>query len=270
MSPSEYFWLSLLLKAALTSSIIVTASMIVERGGPFLGAMIASLPTSVGAAYIVMAVEHSPDFISKSALGSLTANAAGVTFAAVYAVLARRYSLLVGLGGALLIWFVCAWALRQVEFTLWSAIALNLGVAAFAIWATARLRAASFPKAAIVPRTYDIPLRAAAVSVFVIVVTTLSHSIGAFSSGIFAVFPIAMSSFIVILHNRIGGPATSNVIAHAQIPMLGLIPAFLAVYLLSATLGEWWALLVALMASLIWNAVLWTWRTQFAARLPME
>jgi hypothetical protein len=24
------------------------------------------------------------------------------------------------------------------------------------------------------------------------------------------------------------------------------------------------------MASLIWNAVLWTWRTQFAARLPME
>jgi uncharacterized membrane protein (GlpM family) len=270
MSPSEYFWLSLLLKAALTSSIIVTASMIVERGGPFLGAMIASLPTSVGAAYIVMAVEHSPDFISKSALGSLTANAAGVTFAAVYAVLARRYSLLVGLGGALLIWFVCAWALRQVEFTLWSAIALNLGVAAFAIWATARLRAASFPKAAIVPRTYDIPLRAAAVSVFVIVVTTLSHSIGAFSSGIFAVFPIAMSSFIVILHNRIGGPATSNVIAHAQIPMLGLIPAFLAVYLLSATLGEWWALLIALMASLIWNAVLWTWRTQFAARLPME
>jgi uncharacterized membrane protein (GlpM family) len=270
MSPSEYFWLSLLLKAALTSSIIVTASMIVERGGPFLGAMIASLPTSVGAAYIVMAVEHSPDFISKSALGSLTANAAGVTFAAVYALLARRYSLVVGLGGALVIWFVCAWALRQFDFTLWSALGLNLGVAALAIWATARLREASFPKAAIVPRAYDIPLRAAAVSAFVIIVTTISHSIGAFSSGVFAVFPIAMSSFIVILHNRIGGPATSNVIAHAQIPMLGLIPAFLAVYLLSATLGQWWALLIALMASLIWNAVLWTWRTQFAARLPME
>jgi uncharacterized membrane protein (GlpM family) len=270
MSPSEYFWLSLLLKAALTSSIIVTASMIVERGGPFLGAMIASLPTSVGAAYIVMAVEHSPDFISKSALGSLTANAAGVTFAAVYALLARRYSLVVGLGGALVIWFVCAWALRQFDFTLWSALGLNLAVAALAIWATARLREASFPKAAIVPRAYDIPLRAAAVSAFVIIVTTISHSIGAFSSGVFAVFPIAMSSFIVILHNRIGGPATSNVIAHAQIPMLGLIPAFLAVYLLSATLGQWWALLIALMASLIWNAVLWTWRTQFAARLPME
>jgi hypothetical protein len=65
MSPSDYFWLSLLLKAALTSSIIVSASLIVERGGPFLGAMIASLPTSVGAAYIVMSFEHPADFISK-------------------------------------------------------------------------------------------------------------------------------------------------------------------------------------------------------------
>ena len=65
MSPSDYFWLSLLIKAALTSTIIVTASLIVERGGAFLGAMIASLPTSVGAAYIVMSVEHSPEFIVK-------------------------------------------------------------------------------------------------------------------------------------------------------------------------------------------------------------
>ncbi|MFN3350353.1 hypothetical protein [Pseudorhodoplanes sp.] len=270
MGPSDYFLLSLLFKAALTSAIIVSASMIVERGGPFLGAMIASLPTSVGAAYIVMAFEHSPDFISKSALGSLTANAAGVTFAAVYALLAARFSLIVGLGGALVVWFVSAFTLRHLDFSVWSAIALNGGVAALAIWATAKLRAASFPKAAVVSKAYDIPLRAAAVSVFVIVVTTLSHSIGAFASGIFAVFPMAMSSFIVILHNRIGGLATSNVIAHAQIPMLGLIPAFLAVYFFSVSLGEWWALLIALSASLVWNAALWTWRTQFRARLPME
>lgn len=270
MSPGDYFWLSLVLKAALTATVIVSASLIVERGGPLLGAMIASLPTSVGAAYVVMAFEHPPEFISKSALGSLAANAAGVTFAAVYALLARRYSLLLGLGGALAVWFVCALTLRNIEFSVWSAVALNVGVAIVAIWVTARARAASFPKAAIAARAYDVPLRAAAVAAFVIVVTTASHSIGAFSSGVFAVFPIAMSSFIMILHSRIGGPATSNVIAHAQVPMLGLIPAFLAVYLFSTMLGEWWALLIALLASLLWNALLWTWRTQFAARLPME
>ena len=36
VSPAEYFWLSLIAKAALTAPIIVSASLIVERGGPFL------------------------------------------------------------------------------------------------------------------------------------------------------------------------------------------------------------------------------------------
>jgi putative effector of murein hydrolase LrgA (UPF0299 family) len=52
--------------------------------------------------------------------------------------------------------------------------------------------------------------------------------------------------------------------------MLGLIPAFLAVHLLSVPLGKGWALLVSLMASLLWNALLWAWRTQLSARLPMD
>ncbi len=270
MSPAEYFWLSLLAKAALTAAIIVSASLIVERGGPFLGAMIASLPTSVGAAYIVMAFEHTPQFISASAVGSLAANAAGVTFAAAYALLARRRSLVVSLGGALAIWLAVAGALQRFQFDLGSALALNLVVSAIAIPLTGAARRASFEKAEAAPRAYDIPLRAAAVATFVVVVTTLSHSIGSFATGMFAVFPMAMSSFIVILHPRIGGPATSNVIAHVQVPMIGLIPTFTAVHLLATVTGVWWSLLIGLACSLSWNAALWIWRHHFAARLPLE
>jgi uncharacterized membrane protein (GlpM family) len=270
VSPAEYFWLSLLAKAALTAAIIVSASLIVERGGPFLGAMIASLPTSVGAAYIVMAFEHTPQFISASAVGSLAANAAGVTFAAAYALLARRRSLVVSLGGALAIWLAVAGALQRFQFDLWSALALNLIVSAIAIPLTGAARRASFEKAEAAPRAYDIPLRAAAVATFVVVVTTLSHSIGSFATGMFAVFPMAMSSFIVILHPRIGGPATSNVIAHVQVPMIGLIPTFTAVHLLATVTGVWWSLLIGLACSLSWNAALWIWRHHFAARLPLE
>ncbi len=270
MSPADYFWLSLLLKAALTATIIVSASLIVERGGPFLGAMIASLPTSVGSAYIVMAFEHTPQFISNSALGSLAANPAGITFAATYALLARRHSLLASLGGALLVWFAFAGVLQFFKFDLWSALALNLVVTAIAIPLTGAARRASFKKAEAAPRANDIPLRAAAVAAFVVIVTTASHSIGAFASGIFAVFPMAMSSFILILHPRIGGPATSNVVAHVQVPMIGLISTFAAVHLLATVTGVWWSLLIALLASLSWNALLWLWRTQLSARLPLE
>jgi hypothetical protein len=270
MSPADYFWLSLLAKAALTAAIIVSASLIVERGGPFLGAMIASLPTSVGSAYIVMAFEHSPQFIAASAVGSLAANAAGVTFAAIYALLARRRSLAVSLGGALLVWLVCAGALQFFRFDIWTALALNLVTAAITIPLTGAARKASFDKAEAAPRAYDIPVRAAAVATFVVIVTTLSHSIGSFATGMFAVFPMAMSSFIVILHPRIGGPATSNVIAHAQVPMLGLTFGIAAVSLLATVTGVWWSLLIALACSLGWNFALWLWREHFSARLPLE
>lgn len=270
MSPADYFWLALLAKAALTATIIVSASLIVERGGPFLGAMIASLPTSVGSAYIVMAFEHTPEFISATAIGSLAANAAGVTFAAIYALLARRRSLLASLGGALLVWLCFAGALQFFKFDLWTGLALNLLTVAIAVPLTGAARRATFERAEAAPRAYDIPLRAAAVAAFVVIVTTVSFSIGSFATGMFAVFPMAMSSFIVILHPRIGGPATSNVIAHVQVPMMGLIPTFVAVHLLATVTGVWWSLLIALVCSLSWNALLWMWRKHFSARLPLE
>lgn len=270
MSPAEYFWISLLAKAALTATIIVTASLVVERGGPFLGAMIASLPTSVGSVYIVMAFDHTPQFISNSALGSLAANPAGIAFAAAYALLARRRSLAVSLGGALAAWLVCAGIIRVLQLDFWSALALNAVCTAIAIPLTGAARRASFRKAEAAPRAYDIPLRAAAVVTFVLLLTAFSQSIGDLASGILAVFPMALSSFIVILHPRIGGPATSNVVAHVQIPMIALIPTFATVHLLATVIGVWWSLLLALCCSLCWNAALWLWRRHLAARLPLE
>src|SRR6187551_1196994 len=69
----------------MTVSIVVAASIIVERSGPFIGAMIASLPTAGGAAMIILAMEHTPDFIAQSAIGNLIANAACAVFALTYA-----------------------------------------------------------------------------------------------------------------------------------------------------------------------------------------
>ena len=40
---------SLALTTAMTAAIVVAASIVVERSGPFIGAMIAALPTAAGA-----------------------------------------------------------------------------------------------------------------------------------------------------------------------------------------------------------------------------
>jgi uncharacterized membrane protein (GlpM family) len=93
------FLIGLLLKIAMTATIVVAASVVVERSGPFIGSLIAALPTAGGAAMIILALEHTPQFISQSAVGSLIANAACALFALCYAALAQRQSLWVSLGG---------------------------------------------------------------------------------------------------------------------------------------------------------------------------
>jgi hypothetical protein len=51
MSPELPFGYELALKMAMTAAIVVVASVAVERSGPFIGALIAALPTAAGAAF---------------------------------------------------------------------------------------------------------------------------------------------------------------------------------------------------------------------------
>src|SRR5215470_14209485 len=78
------------LKMTMTAAVVVAASVIAERSGPFVGALIAALPTAAGAAYIILALEHPPSFIASGAVGSMAANAGVAVFSLAYAVLAQR------------------------------------------------------------------------------------------------------------------------------------------------------------------------------------
>src|SRR6185437_5104724 len=106
----------------------------------------------------------------------------------------------------------------------------------------------------------DLAWRAAVVTVCVIVVTTASDSIGSYFSGLFAFFPVAMGSFFVILHPRIGGPASASVAAHVQAPLIGVGLSLLAVHLFAETVGVWWSYAIGLGIGLCWNALLWVGR----------
>ena len=201
--------------------------MAVERSGPFVGALIGALPTAAGAAYTILALEHPPDFIAASAIGSVAINGAVAIFAAIYALLAQRHGLLVSLGGAGIVWFAIAAALRLVEWTPLSAVVLNVVIYAVTIPLSWRFRGSTGPVAFVRTR-FDIPLRALTAALVVAVVTAASSSIGSFASGMFALFPIILGSSIVIMHPRIGGKATASMMAHVQLPLIGLALGFLA------------------------------------------
>src|SRR5947209_2187668 len=257
MSPTLLFLFELALKMALTATIVVVASIMVERSGPFIGAVIASLPTAAGAMYIILALEHPASFVAASAIGSLAAGAAVAVFTLAYAALAQRHGLLLSLSVALIVWLACAAALHAVKWTPWSALLLNAIVFPVALVIARRYQTEQAPKGPLQRGRFDIPLRALTVALFVIAVTTASHSIGSFASGMFAVFPVAMASFVAILQPRIGGPAAASVLAHSPAPLIGLGLGFLAVHYLAEPIGPWWSYAVGLAIVFGWSGLLW-------------
>ena len=252
-------WYGLALKIAMTASIVVAASVVVERSGPFVGSLIAALPTAGGAAMIILALEHSAQFISQSAVGSLIANAACALFALSYAALAQKHGLRLSLGGAFLVWLVTVFLLRLVDWSATGAVILNAVIYPLAIVAARRYRIPGGAKRVAVTGA-DLAWRAAVVTFCVVVVTAASSSIGSYFSGVFAFFPVAMGSFFIILHPRIGGPAAASVAAHVLTPLIGLGLGLLAVHLLAVPIGVWWSYVVGLSIGLAWNALLWALR----------
>ena len=95
MSPELAFILTLALRMAVTAAFVVSASVITERSGPVIGALVATLPISAGPSYVFLALDHDAAFIAEGALASLPINAATIFLGLTYVVLAQRHSALV-------------------------------------------------------------------------------------------------------------------------------------------------------------------------------
>src|SRR6201995_841161 len=93
MSPDLTFILVLALRMAVAAAFVVTASVITERSGPVIGALIATLPISAGPSYVFLALDHDAAFIAQGALASLPINAATLSLGLVYVLLAQRHNL---------------------------------------------------------------------------------------------------------------------------------------------------------------------------------
>ena len=95
MPPELAFILTLLLRMAVTAAFVVSASIITERAGPVIGALVATLPISAGPSYVFLALDHDAAFIAEGALASLPINAATVFLGLTYVLLAQRHNALV-------------------------------------------------------------------------------------------------------------------------------------------------------------------------------
>src|SRR5258705_3988497 len=95
------------------------------------------------------------------------------------------------------------------------------------------------------------------VALLVGLVVTLSFRIGPGGSGVLAVFPVIYTSIMVILHCRIGGPATAAAVANPVPGLPGFGAALLTPHLTAGPPGSAPALIGALRPSPAWHSLLY-------------
>ena len=255
MSPDVYFLLVLALRMAVAAAFVIAASMITERSGPAIGALVATLPISAGPSYVFLALDHDAAFIAEGALASLPINGASIAMGLVFATLAQRHGVHVNFPAAISVWFVSAALVTAAQWSLTAGILFNAGVMAVCLPLAQRFRAAKMPL--IARRWYDIPLRATLVATLVAVLVTLSGTVGPRISGIIALFPVVFTSLMLILQPRIGGPATAAVIANGLWGLIGFGIAIVVLHLVARQGNAPLALSLALATCVIWNLGLW-------------
>jgi len=251
MSPELAFLLSLILRMAVAAAFVVIASMITERSGPAVGALVATLPVSAGPSYLFLALDHDDAFIAQSALASLPMNGATVLMSLVFVSLVQRCGLLISLLSGFGMWVAGAIAVRAFEWSLAGGILFNAAAFALCLPLVQRFRVAKMPL--VTSRWYDIPLRAALVATLVAIVVTLSNVVGPRISGVIALFPAVFTSLILILTPRIGGRATAAVLANGQWGLIGFGAAIVLLHFAAQPLGRAAALTLALATCIAWN-----------------
>jgi hypothetical protein len=251
---TEIVWLPILAKALSTALLVVCASALAEALGPFWGALVASLPVSAGPAYVFLAMQHDAGFVAASALSSAAANAATGLFLIVYATRARGAALWNSLGFAVAAWLMASLAIRQFPWTPATALLLNLAVYGVGFMLPLGSQEAhSAPRAVAIRQRFDLPVRAAAVAIFVSAVVLASSALGPAATGMAAVFPISLISLLIIVQPRIGGAASALLAATALRAMLGFGVMLLVLHLVVRPFGAPLALSIALLVSVAWS-----------------
>ena len=245
----------LLLRMGLVALFVVLVALVAERLGPFLGAMVASLPLYTGPVYLLLALEHPPAYISPATVSSVAICGAKPVYLFTYASLARRHGAWLSVGAAFLAWAAFGALLQTHAWSLGEALVLVTPIFAVAIVLARHFTRGVAPRRA-ERRWTDLVLRAVLVAVLTGVVIVASRHVPPRVTGILSVAPILMSSLVLVMHPRVGGIATGALLAHTLGGLVGMVIAFAAVNLAIEPIGLWPALALGLAITLAWNLML--------------
>lgn len=254
------FTTALLVKIVCAILVALVAIYTAEHLGPVWGGMVAGFPSTVGPAYIILAMDYGDAFVADSALASTAAMIATYLFPTTAALAARRFNPWLVLPITWAVWAATAALIRTVTWTLPLALVANAVIFVVAVAATHRIATTPVDVPAVVRRWYDLASRAILAGVFVGFVTAASNILGPTMAGILTMFPIVFSTLCVILLSRMGKDVAAATFANCLWPMMPLPLALGLVHMTAVPWGSALSLSAGLGICVGWNGALIAWR----------
>jgi hypothetical protein len=253
-------WLPPTLKLIATAFCVVAASVVVERAGPVIGALVVTLPVTMWPAYLFLFNDHDANYLAASGQAGLAVNAASAPFMLLYLVLAQQRGPVLSLMLAVAGWIAVAFVVRSQGCTLLGAGLLNLLV--YPICIALSMRFSNVRGQPVARRWYELPLRTALVCALMGAVLVFSHLGGASAAGMIAVYPISTTTTKLLLHTRIGGRASAAVIANGLWGLFGVGIGLFMMTLIAPRWGGTAGLAILLAVPVTWNFSVWFIRTR--------
>jgi hypothetical protein len=181
----------LALKLLLAPLLVITSSAVGRRWGPRLGGILVVLPIVAGPILLIVYLEQGARFAAEAATGATLGIVPLALFAVVFAHVSRRRGWLVSLVSSWGVVLLADLGLAQLTVPAWLALVLALLALHGAGLLLSRLPSPAVPTTRM--PWWDLPARAVATGVLVLLLTGLAASLGPAVTGVLAPFPIAIS-----------------------------------------------------------------------------
>ncbi|HJY43453.1 MAG TPA: hypothetical protein VJ301_02460 [Propionibacteriaceae bacterium] len=181
----------LALKLLLAPLLVVASSLAGRRWGPRVAGILIVLPVVAGPVLLILYLDHGSRFAAEAASAATLGIVPLALFAVVFGYLSRRHGWLLTLLASWLAVLATDLALAQVDVPVGAALVLAL----LALHAASALLRRLHPPPLPLPSTpwWDLPARAVATAVLVLLVTGTAASVGPALAGVLTPFPIALS-----------------------------------------------------------------------------